>query len=96
MISNIIARSIEEYVDREKSKFVVLNDIKRMTSNPLYIFKFTREFYSILVSLLSLYNQYSFFISITKSIPEKLLLKLLPDTKSLKKFDIIFDTVETC
>ncbi|MEM0489963.1 MAG: hypothetical protein QXH73_01955 [Ignisphaera sp.] len=82
MISNIIEKSIEEYVDRPK--FDVPNDIKRMTSNPLYIFKFTRGFYSILVSLLSLYNQYSFFINITRSIPEKLLLKLLPDTKSLK------------
>ncbi|MEM1806431.1 MAG: hypothetical protein QXN14_06880 [Ignisphaera sp.] len=32
MISNIIEKSIEEYVDRPK--FDVPNDIKRMTSNP--------------------------------------------------------------
>lgn len=76
----------------------VLYDINRMSGNPLYVFKLARGFYSTLASLLPLYNLYTFFISITRSIPRKLFLKFFPsfDIDMLRRLGISFDTVNAC
>ncbi|MEM1644461.1 MAG: hypothetical protein QXL96_01095 [Ignisphaera sp.] len=73
-------------------------DVKRLSSNPLEIFRFIKGFYSTSLSLLPLYNDYTFFLHISRSIHTDLLYKYFPklDINALGLYNINYEKIKLC
>lgn len=72
--------------------------IKRLSSNPLEIFRLVRGFYSVNISILPLYNECTFFLYITRSIPKDLINQFFSniDISVLSSYGIKFDEIKVC
>lgn len=98
ILNNIVSKTINpEEIDIEGIGGNDV-DIKRLSSNPLEIFRFIRGFYSTSVSLLPLYNDYTFFLHISRSIHISLLDKYFPklDISVLGLYNVNYERIKLC
>lgn len=72
--------------------------LKRLASNPLEVLRIVKGFYSTTISLLPLYNRYTFFSLMTRSIHERLLNTFFPNLElaKLSKYGLRFNEVRLC
>lgn len=72
--------------------------IKRMSGNPLEVIRLVKGFYSTTISLLPLYNQYTFFLYIARSLYENLVKEYFAalDLSMLARYGIKFKHIRVC
>jgi len=99
ILSNILNRakvlSVEELDSRASD---LDNIVKQLTGNPLEILRFVKGFYSTTISLLPLYNEYTFFIYITQSMPNIVLDMFFPglDMTMLEGYGLKYRRIALC
>ncbi|ADM27219.1 hypothetical protein Igag_0378 [Ignisphaera aggregans DSM 17230] len=98
-IYNILNRILSTIVDVRNGDRISIEDyLNRLSGNPLYIFDILRGFYSTMVNLLPLYNEYTLFLEITRFIPMKLYNIFFKgfDFNILKKIGIVYRSIDVC
>jgi hypothetical protein len=99
ILSSVLNKvEIFDKIDQQRDLVNIDILVKQLSSNPLEITKLIKGFYSILISLLPLYNEYTFFLHITKAFPNSLMKKFFPglNLDELSKFGVKYDFVNIC
>ncbi len=68
----LLDRVIDVMGIKGRDRISIENDLNTLLGNPLHIFNIIRGFYSTLINILPLYNEYTMFLEITRSIPIKI------------------------
>lgn len=98
ILNNIVNKTVNLDKIEAEDINILEGDIKRLSSNPLEILSFIKGFYSTSISLLPLYNDYTFFLHISRSIHIGLLDKYFPnlDIDMLNSYSINFERIRLC
>ncbi|MEM4513160.1 MAG: hypothetical protein QXZ41_01460 [Ignisphaera sp.] len=98
ILNNIVNKTVNPEEIEAESTNISEGVTKRLSSNPLEILRFIKGFYSTSISLLPLYNDYTFFLYISRSIYIGLLSKYFPnlDIDMLNSYSINFERIKLC
>lgn len=99
ILNNIVTKVVSANEIEHENIFVNTDiQVKRLSGNPLEVLRLIKGFYSTIISLLPLYNEYSYFIYITRSMPMELLHKYFHnlDLNYLSKYSIYYNKIEVC
>jgi hypothetical protein len=93
-----VLRESSVYIERSDVLKELERDLSTLLNNPLAITRIVKSFYESLRLLLPLYNRFTFFITISRSITKNLLERFFKnlDFKMLSKFNIRFRKEMIC
>jgi len=93
-----VLRESSVYIERSDVLKELERDLSTLLNNPLAITRIVKSFYESLRLLLPLYNKFTFFITISRSITKNLLERFFKDLdfKMLSKFNIRFRKEMIC
>lgn len=96
VISNV--KNIDKVVPQEETIDDIDSLVRKLSSNPLEIIKLIKGFYSTLISLLPLYNEYTYFLYITRTIPDTTIKDFFPSLSldKLNEIGIKYSYVNVC
>lgn len=81
-----------------ENRISIEDDLNRLSGNPLYIFDLLRGLYSTMINILPLYNEYTLFLEITRTMPMKLYSTFFKgfDFSVLRKVGIVYGSIDMC